>query len=268
MRAQETQARVAYVVLPANSIFVSFSSDPALPLVWRGLTLDPGEVVLHGRGERLHQRTVGACCWGLISLSPASLAEFGKALTGRKLAPPKSGKILHPSTRDRKHLLRIHAEAARLAETRPQILDHPAVVRAMEQELACVLVSCLTKSRERIETDAMRWAADIMVRFEDVLATSPHHRRHLAELRAAVGVPERTLRNYCAAFLGMAPLQYLQLRRLNLVHAAILRADRTTTRIGELARSGGFTELRRFAALYRDAFGETPSATLRRSAAV
>ncbi|HME27106.1 MAG TPA: helix-turn-helix transcriptional regulator [Acetobacteraceae bacterium] len=265
LRAEETQARVAYVSLPPDSVFISFSLDAGLSLVWRGLTLQPGEIVFHSRGERLHQRTYGTSCWGLIALSPASLAAFAKTMTGRTLAAPASGQILQPSPRDRRHLMRIHAEAARLADTKPQILGHPEVVRGMEQELGAVLLTCLTESDRRIETDAMRHAADIMIRFEAALAIRPCDRWDLAELCVTVGVSKRTLRRYCAIFLGVAPSEYIQLRRLRLVRAAILRAEHTTTRIRELARVDGFTEPGRFATLYRRTFGETPSATLRRS---
>ena len=264
LRAQEALPRVAFVSLPPTAVLISFSMDPSLPLVWRGQTLDAGEIMLHSRGERLHQRTVGAACWGLISLPPASLAAFAKALTRDALTAPASGQILRPSSRDLKHLLRMLAEAARLAETKPQILRHPEVVRSMEQDLAGVLVSCLTESEPRIEADAIRRAADIMVRFEDVLATCFPQEWRLAELCAAVGVSERTLQNYCATFLGIAPTQYVQLRRLRRVRAAIRGAD-PRARIGDLARSGGFAEHGRFATLYRLTYGETPSATLRRS---
>jgi AraC-like DNA-binding protein len=248
-----------------NSVFVSFSADPAMPLIWRGLTLEPGEVMLHSRGERLHQRTVAASCWGLISLPPAALAAFGKTLTGSTLAAPKRGKILRPCVRDQKRLVRIHAEAARLAETNPRTLSHPEVVRAMEQELVVVLITCLTNSEERAETATMQRAAHIMSHFEQMLANTPHQSWSLAELRTSAGVSDRTFRKYFATFVGATPNQYMRLRRLQLVRSAILRSNGEVARIGDLARAGGFTETGRFAVLYRCTFGETPSATRRRT---
>lgn len=265
MQAQESLARVAYVTLPNDGVFLSFSLDPALPLVCRGLRLEAGEIWLHSLGERLHQRTLGPSCWGLIWLSPASLAAFGKAVAGRVLAAPDRGKILRPSVQDRKHLLHVHAGASRLAGTRPRTLAHPEVMRAMEQELVGVLISCLTNSEERAETLAVRRAGDIMVCFEGMLANSPLERWSVAELRASAGVSERAFRGYCATFLGTTPYQYMRLRRLMLVRAAILRTDGVSAKIGDLARAGGFTEPGHFATLYRITYGETPSATRRRS---
>jgi hypothetical protein len=150
----------------------------------------------------MHQRTLGPSCWGLILLPPASLAAFGKTVTGRAVAAPDRGKILRPSVQDRKHLLHIHAGASRLAGTKPRTLAHPEVMRAMEQELVGVLISCLTNSEARAETPAMRRTGDTMVCFEEMLANLPLERWNVAELRASAGVSERTFRDYCATFLG------------------------------------------------------------------
>lgn len=265
MRAQEVLSRVAYVALPPDRIYVSFSSQPALSLIWRGVTLDPGEIILHSRGERLHQRTVGAGCWGLISMPPSSLALFGKAVTGSVLELPASGQLLRPNTRELTQLVRVHGEAAHLAETRPQTVGHPEIVRAMEQELAELLIFCLADCKVRVETDAMKRVQRVMNSFEDFLATNLRANTDFLELRSGIGVSAGAFRDICAAALGVGPGRYVQLRRLMRVRAAIIRADPGRARLSELATSGGFNQPGRFAALYRAAFGETPSATLRRS---
>ena len=174
LRAEEALARVAYVSLPPEMVVVSFSANPAMPLIWRGIALEPDEIMLHGRGERLHQRTVGASCWGFIMLPPASFAAHCKTETGSTIALPEAGQILRPSAPDRRNLDSLHGEAARLAETRPKILAPAAVVRAMEYELGGLLVRCLTNSETRIAGAAIRQAAEIMTRFENVLTADPH----------------------------------------------------------------------------------------------
>ena len=62
LRANEARPRVAYAVLPPETAFVSFSCNPDAPLIVRGQAVGPGEIMLHGNGERLHQRTVGPTC--------------------------------------------------------------------------------------------------------------------------------------------------------------------------------------------------------------
>jgi transcriptional regulator GlxA family with amidase domain len=61
----------------------------------------------------------------------------------------------------------------------------------------------------------------------------------------------------------MGPARYIRLRRLNLVRAALRRADPETTSVAVLAGRYGFSEPGRFATRYRGFFGEPPSATLR-----
>lgn len=264
LRARETLSRAAFVALLPERVFISFSCCTTSSLIWRGLTLAPGEIVLHAIGERLHQRTVGPCCWGFIALSPAWLAAACKTATGSKRALPEFGRILRPTSRDRRYLIHLHCQAARLAETRPHILGHPQVIHSMEQELEGALMACLTNSEARPESDAVRHANEILIRFEDAFAEHSHRRLRLAELCRGLGVADRTFHSWCQTFLGVSPQRYMRLRRLHLVHAALLRAGGKGASVAEITREAGFAAPGRFAALYRSAFGEAPSATLRR----
>ena len=268
LRVQESLSRVAIVALPADRAFISFTSDPALSVVWRGLTLAPGEIMFHGCGERLHQRTAGRSCWGMIELSTASLASLAKIVTGAALAHPATGQVLRPSAAYRKHLVRIHREAARLAETRPQILGHPEVVRGMEAELGEVLAECLTSAEIRPETEAEQRANEIMVRFEDILSACPDRDLQSADVCDALGVSDRAFHKLSLASLGVSARKYMHLRRLGLARAAIIRAGSQTTSIAEIACLTGFTKQSRFSAHDRDAFGETPSMTRQRASHV
>jgi len=79
-----------------------------------------------------------------------------------------------------------------------------------------------------------------------------------------IGVTDRTLRSCCAEFIGISPQRYMLLRRLKQVRAALFDADPGTASVAELARHHGFTQLGRFAGMYRAVFGEPPSTTLGR----
>ena len=78
-------------------------------------------------------------------------------------------------------------------------------------------------------------------------------------------VSDRTLRSCCAEFLGMSPTQYVLLRRLKEVRRALREADPDMVNVADVAHRFGFAQLGRFAGRYRATFGETPSATLRRT---
>jgi transcriptional regulator GlxA family with amidase domain len=100
-----------------------------------------------------------------------------------------------------------------------------------------------------------------MIRFEELLALHFSRQLSTSEICASIDVSERTLRACCAQFLGMGPSRYLRLRRLNLVRAALRRADPATIRIAEIASRYGFSGL----GVYRSVFGEKPSNTLRQA---
>jgi AraC-like DNA-binding protein len=87
---------------------------------------------------------------------------------------------------------------------------------------------------------------------------------YLADICAATGASERTLRICCHEQLGVAPLRYLWLRRMHLARRALIRAHPTTMTVTGVATEYGFWELGRFSVQYRTLFGESPSASLRR----
>jgi AraC-like DNA-binding protein len=87
---------------------------------------------------------------------------------------------------------------------------------------------------------------------------------YLGQVCAAIGVPERTLRNHCMEHLGMGPAQYLWLRRMDLARRSLALSVPNATTVTAVANDHGFGELGRFAVEYRKLFGEAPSQTLRR----
>jgi AraC-like DNA-binding protein len=264
LRASENLPRIAFLSLSPALAFVSFPARAGPPLTYDGHGLQFGDVVFHSRAERMHQRTNGVSQWGLISLRPEQLAAGSKALTGLKLTSPAAGRVLRPPPSAATRLLRFHSKACRLAETRHELVVKPEVARALEQELLHALVNCLTADDGNGTLKKRCHHADIMVRFEEALTAHNSQQLNMPALCSAIGVPERTLRLCCSEFLGMSPMRYLLLRRLNLVRSALQRADPANARVAEIARSYHFQELGRFAATYRTVFGEMPSATLRR----
>jgi AraC-like DNA-binding protein len=266
-RCTESAPRVAFVALAPGPVFVSFPIRYASPPVWSGVEMRPGQIVLHGCGDHIYQRTSGAGRWGLMSLAPKELADLSQALT-HAILPPPTAKILRPPARVVADLMRLHTQVCRLAETKPDTIVHRQVARALEHDLLYALVNCLITEEAYRETDARRHHTKIMARFEEVLASPVGAPRSMPEISAAIGVPEQTLRRCCKKFLGMSPGRYARLRRLNLVRAALRRADPATATIGAVARQYGISELGRFSVAYRAIFGESPSTTLRRFSSV
>lgn len=78
-----------------------------------------------------------------------------------------------------------------------------------------------------------------------------------------VGLSERGLRNAFYGVRGMGPKRCLLAGRLQLVRRALLGAPPKPGAVTGVALRYGFSELGRFAGSYKQAFGETPSETLR-----
>jgi AraC-like DNA-binding protein len=264
-RCRENLPRIAYISLPSEQFMLSFPIGSASPIFFAGVALQSGDIVFHSPGERMHQRSNGRCQWGLILISPEHLASSGKALTGQPIAVPPASRVHRPAPLEVMRFRLLFSHACRLAETRKNLVEHPEVGRALEQEMLHAVVHCLTAADEPDDIDKTRHHhADVMVRFEETLAKHIDQRLDMPSLCAEIGVAERTLRTCCAEFLGVSPTRYLLLQRLNRARAALRRANPSTSSVGQVARNYQFLEFGRFAVTYRSIFGESPSTTLQR----
>ncbi len=265
LQVQELLARVAYAEMPSDQFVISFPADAKTSLIWRGVALGPGEIMLHARGEHLHQRIVAPACWGLIMLSPQSFAAFCRAETGRDVSPPTAAQVIRPQPSELKMLLRVHRKAARLAETRPDIVSHPEVVRAMEQELAGVLVRCLTEGDIRAVSEVALRATEVVERLEILSTGSIQSELAGPELAASLHVSSRTLHRHCRTILGVSAKRTPAAQaggEGSYCYSARLQPFRKDCGIRSCA---GFVDPARFAVLYKSIYGEPPVATWRRS---
>jgi len=211
---RESVPRIAYLSLSPARAYVSFPVSKKLSIVWGGLELGLGDFSFHARGERMHHRTSQPHRWGMISLPHSQLAFYSKALTGMRLDLPPFGQAIRPPASAAAFLIERHVSACRLAETKPELIAHEQVERAMEQEFIHALINCLTIDSAWSKRQVRRDEEDVLLRFEDALTDDDVGRRpNTSELSAAVGVTERTLRACCEELLGLSPSRYLQLRQ-------------------------------------------------------
>jgi AraC-like DNA-binding protein len=216
IRVEESLPRVAFLSLAPGPIFIAFPIRNHLSPLWNGQELGRGTILLHSnQGDRIYQRTEGLCHWGMISLAPKDLAAYARAVAHVDLDLPPTPELLRPPLVAATKLRRLHAQACRLAETKPDIVAHKQVARALEEDFLYALINCVLGVERRRDRPQPQHYSVIMARFEDVLASHGHRHLSAPELCAAVGLPERTLRTCCANFLRMSPLTYSRLRRLN-----------------------------------------------------
>jgi AraC-like DNA-binding protein len=229
-----------------------------------GLDVSPGEIVVHS-WKSGHTLSLAPAHGGSMSLTPADLAATSRALTGRELTVPSVAHIVRPLPAHMTRLLSLHEQAAQLARTAPDILARPAVAHALEQALVRAMITCLIENTSVEVGVAHQRHAVIIARLEEFLEANAGEPIHLADICAATGGSESTLRICCQERLGMGPVHYLRLRRMHLARRALVRASPETATVTGIATEYGFWELGRFSVEYRKLFAEPPSATLRRA---
>ena len=86
----------------------------------------------------------------------------------------------------------------------------------------------------------------------------------LEQLAQIASTRPRTLETHFKTFLGTTPLGWVRRMRLARARHELLHSGPKTT-VTDIAFATGFSQLGRFAAQYREVFGELPSGTIRRT---
>lgn len=108
-------------------------------------------------------------------------------------------------------------------------------------------------------------APRVVRRVVELVDSTPHKAFTIADLAGHAGVSERSLHAAFRRQLGTSPMSFVRSRRLEQAHDELLHLDPTTgATVTDVALRHGFTHTGRFAAAYRQRFGEPPSTTLRR----
>lgn len=164
--------------------------------------------------------------------------------------------------------------AARLAEGLARLLARlgstPLPAAALEAAEADLfqLAAALERGSEtalprRPAAPSRRRAA--VRRIEEYLDANRGATPSIPTLCAVAEVSERTLEYATREHLGMTPVRFLKLRRLNGIRRELLDPENQAAGVTEVAHRAGIYDLGRFAGEYRRLFGELPSHTLRRA---
>ena len=258
VRAYEMSPRVAFLTLPPDRAFVTFPARRGSVLVAGGAVLEFGDILVHSPGDRLHQRTTGACHWGYISLSADSLRDLGRTVAGQDLAPPRMSYSMRLSSEDRQRLLRLHAQAGRIAETNLALVGQQEVLYGLEQDLILALVNCLTNGERLADRPNLHHQMAMVTRFEALLAEHPYGQLRIADICIEIGASEVSFRAACIEVLGISPGRYQLLRRLKSLRSELLRVGPETDNAIEIIRRYGFVDVHRFVAEYWKTYGEMP----------
>lgn len=148
----------------------------------------------------------------------------------------------------------------------PAVAAEPLVASAGSQLLAAAVLAAFPNTARTDPTAQDRTDAHSATLRRAVAYIEDHAHEPLtvADIAAAAHVTIRALQYAFRRHLDTTPLAYLRRVRLAHAHRELRAADPGSgTTVGDIAARWGFAHPGRFAALYREAYGTSPSRTLR-----
>jgi AraC-like DNA-binding protein len=260
-RGSDTLARTVHVEFKNARRPLMFLADEQVPpILLCGADFGADDIALFGQTSSHFQRTFGSSHWASMSFPPKSLEQAIRTLAGRDAGDPSASLWAKPSSVHLTRLRQLH-EAVRMAGFDELALDHPEVLRSLQQSLTTAVVACLTEGNDQTRDRGSHRHQRIMGNFKEWLDANMDRAVYLQEICTALDVSAQTLRRCCDEHFRMSPMRYLWLRRMNLARHELQR-NHSSASVTTVAMKFGFWHLGRFAIEYRSLFGETPSATL------
>jgi AraC-like DNA-binding protein len=143
-------------------------------------------------------------------------------------------------------LLRLHAQAGRIAEADLALIDRQEIVRALEQDLSVALVNCLTSGEPRANRAILHQQAAMLAQFEALLMEQLCRQIPVSDICNKIGVSDARFRAACTGLLGMSPGRYQRLRRLKSLRGELARADPRTNNGVEVVKRYGLADCRHY----------------------
>lgn len=149
-------------------------------------------------------------------------------------------------------------------------LDGDSRSHIADRHLEAVVLERLLLAQLHNYTEAMNRQTrspgqPVVRRAIELMEDRPEEPWTVISLATETHVSVRTLQHHFQQELDVSPTAYLRGVRLRSVRQALLHPTREDTTVASVAKGAGFLHQGRFAALYRATYGESPSATLRRS---
>ncbi|MFC9221052.1 helix-turn-helix transcriptional regulator [Streptomyces hygroscopicus] len=259
---------MSYSVSPLGKICLCVVHDGTIEdHVFPGVedAFGPGDVVSFAPPDLPYSGRIRAARYNITMLDPALLSQVAATVDQRTPQPVRlTGHRPHSAAAAR-HLrqtigyLRDHA----LAD--PAIAEQPLIRTTVSQLLAGSVLAAfpstaLTDPTGPDRNDAHAGTLHRALTYIDDHADQPIT---VADIAAAAHVSIRAVQYAFRRHLDTTPLAYLRRVRLAHAHHDLATADPQTATVTGIAARWGFFHPARFAALYRETYGTTPSATLR-----
>jgi AraC-like DNA-binding protein len=222
--------------------------------------------VFHPDGELTIDRWTGGNRLIALRMNPDSVEEqLRRRIRGPMRQPLRFGPLIdttHGAAASWRRLLSTVAEDL----GQPQSLaNHPITGPLLHEALIVGLLLVADHPyRDQLDdaSDTIGGAASFR-KAVDAIRSEPTRAFTIAALSDIAGVGPRTLQKAFQTRLGMTPTAYARQVRLERAHEELRCADQDETTVAKVADKYGFLHLGRFAGMYRQRYGQTPSETLR-----
>ncbi|HEY2106556.1 MAG TPA: AraC family transcriptional regulator [Candidatus Binataceae bacterium] len=254
-------------------IFVRGASDPrrlgflvelrkARGWSWFGQPMGDSSVGVCAGGSDLMIKAGRGSQWAFISAPPDSLVQCAQTAYGRELRPPRRGPAgIKP------HPLEVAVIRGLLVESLSAIKagspDLPHVKHSIDRALCRMMVQMLLGEASEIRRAEIVRIQGVLKRVHYFMADHLGGAVSLEQLCQATGVDRETLLSVFRNCLGLDPVQFLKVSRLNQVHRALRRADPAIIAVADIARAWGFSNRRAFTREFTQWFGKSPTEVLR-----
>lgn len=213
-------------------------------------------------GERIREDEIVQTCTSMDLTTHGFSRMYYVAMDSDKLEPSGDGFRIHRNVRHAARLREYLGTALRLSDAgTPQ---SGRICRGIAQAMIPLLKLCLSDEGGFPKSTALSRRVAAVRTCELYVREHIVENPTLAELCAVSGLRMRSLINAFQAVLGMSPMAYLRVQRLNEVHKALSTLEPARTRVIDVASTWGFWHMGHFTVTYRAMFGELPSETLNR----
>ncbi|MFF8834458.1 AraC family transcriptional regulator [Streptomyces sp. NPDC015130] len=233
-----------------------------------GIVATAGEaLLLDPAGDTFLDRWSGDCRTLSVKIGAAELRDRLERLLGRPVSGPLAFEPrLDISRGPGLSWVRFARQVAHEALAGEGLAHHELVARPLQEALLNgLLLAAEHPWREALAHPAEARRPAPVKRAMDAVRERPEHPFTTTELAALARVSVRRLQESFREYVGMSPMAYVREVRLDRVREELRAASPDEVTVSEVAWRWGFAHQGRFAARYREKYGESPSGTLRAS---
>jgi AraC family ethanolamine operon transcriptional activator len=229
-----------------------------------GAEVEVGDIISAPPGGEHHMRFGGPHGFALMSVTPADLSASLAGESGWADDAVSAGTLrFRAEARISAEITRRVVAIAALLKTHGASLSVTATEfwrRAIVEAFVTLVMQGVPPHRAHISSP-LKLVREVE-RYVDARPDAPVH---ISEICSVQQVSRRTLHRSFYDAVGIGPVAFFRHKRLCAAHVALKNADPSRTRVSDIAVEFGFSEMGRFAGHYQSMFGESPSATLRKS---